>query len=263
MRTLILFCLALLSVNASAFPNNMDARFAKDSTVCGGYEIFHINGILTQPEEAQQNLLTLMTSYGNSYKEHLISYGLAYNQTMDPHNDLLDSFKQVLLSFPGTTMEQYTRAVYLGMYPSQLLTSQIVAMLTTKWLALFNIDRPSPYQDQDLTNIFNAIYGNHKQHGRVPHSQGTLYANLVYDRLIKPYPVPGMQIQKKSLQIMAVASAVAGAAGGTRGGGTHVTNSNDLVINAVRTMSTTTLAANTTEPINGLGHSFAVFISRR
>lgn len=54
MRTLILFCLALISVNASAFPNNMDGRFAKDSTVCGGYEIFHINGILTQPEEAQQ-----------------------------------------------------------------------------------------------------------------------------------------------------------------------------------------------------------------
>ena len=53
------------------------------------------------------------------------------------------SYKQVLLSFPGTTMEQYTRAVYLGVYPSQFLTAQIVAMLSTKWLALFNIDAPA------------------------------------------------------------------------------------------------------------------------
>lgn len=261
MKQLVLFCLALMwsvSANAITYPNNMDPRLAKFDDTCGAYEIFHINGILTDQAGAAANLQTLMTRYGNSYKAHIIQWGLAYNKTVDWDNDLADSYRQVVLSFPGTTMEEYVRAVVLGMYPSQLLTSNIVGMLSGKWASLFHIDRPSPYQDEDLTNIYNAIYGAHRQNGRVmliPHSQGTLYANLVYDRLLKPYAVPQMQIQAKALRIMAIASAVAGATGGTRGGGLHVTNTNDLVINAVRAFSSTTLAANTTVNINGLGHN--------
>ena len=92
---------------------------------------------------------------------------------------------------------------------------------------------PSPYQDQDLTDIMNAIYwqtaGGQYAYAKarrvfVPHSQGNLYMNLVYDKLIaggtpaKSIGVVGMAVPYWSV----------------RTGNTFVTSANDVVIDATR-----------------------------
>jgi len=238
-----------------AFGANMDARLAKADEVCGGYEVFHINGVLTDLAKATDNLNELRAAYGNSYKEHLIEYHLAYNQTRDPGGDLIDCYNQVLRAYPGTTMEDFTRAVMLGI-GSNILTANIVSKLAGQWAKLFNMDRPAVYTDQDVINVADAIFGRHKKNGRmllIPHSQGNFYTNLIYPKLITGGQYGSYwAIAAKAIQTLALASP----ADRIEGVGVNITNRNDNVINSVRALFPKTLGGNITIPVvDLLGHN--------
>jgi len=194
----------------------------------------------------------LSDTYGNGHDGHLIAYALAYNQTRGLQ-DLLDSYDQVLLDFPGVTFALFLRAVVFGVIRDPL-TAEMVATIAASLALATDPERPAPYMDTDLLNIQSAILGNHVGNGRillVPHSQGNLYANIVYDRLITDGP---QQVDVGSIGIMAVATP----ASNVRGTGSkYVTSDNDRVINGVRFVFSNTLPPTITIPVvDRLGHNF-------
>lgn len=250
MRTSLLFVFCLLSGLAHA--ETTDWRLIKYDICSNGYEVYHINGIFTDPTGAQANLRELSLRYGNTHDGHLIRYNLAYNQTQNML-DLRDSFLQVAFAFPGVSYSDWLYAVWTGVVGGTVTGSVVKAIAN---LIAYDIDRPSPYQDADLVSIQAAFNKTHKPGARsliVGHSQGTLYANLLYDRLIKqttPAPVPAA-----SLGMVFVAAATSA----VKGGGSYVTGTNDSVINTVRTIGDkNTLKATLTNPYipDTYGHNF-------
>ena len=249
MRALLfVLCIALPAWASAETINPLHAK----SSQCGRYEVFHINGIRTEITGATDNLRQLRDVYGNAHDGHLISYNLAYNQTRGLQ-DLLDTYDQVVLDFPGATFAAFIRAVVLGVITDPL-TAEIVATIAARLATVYDPERPSPYLDSDLLAIETAIRGGHAWNGRmliVPHSQGTLYANLVHDRLIAAGP---QQVEAGSVGIMAVAAPASNVRGT---GSTYVTSSNDRVISGVRFVFNNTLPATYTIPvIDSLGHNF-------
>lgn len=220
-----LFVALCFSVGAANAATLADLRLAK-SDVCGRFEVFHINGIMTDRPGAEQNLVRIREVYGNAYKEHLIAYALAYNLTRGLPVDLLQSAKQVISGYVGATWDNFMNAVTFGVYSVGMpeATAKAIATVVTD---LFAFTKPSPYQDQDLADIMNDFARQSAATARVvivPHSQGNLYANLVYDKLIatgkpaKSIGVVGMAVPYSSV----------------RSGNTYVTSANDVVIDATR-----------------------------
>lgn len=58
----------------------IDPRVAKYDS-CGRFELYSVNGIMTDSNAAAANLDQLRLHYGNAYQEHLIQYVVAFNQT--------------------------------------------------------------------------------------------------------------------------------------------------------------------------------------
>jgi hypothetical protein len=222
-----LFWLLLFTL-APAQAATMDARLAK-ADICGRYEVIHINGVVTTPNGANANLTRLIQVYGNSHNNHLIAYALAYNPTRGLPTDLYQSMLQVIADFPGATFADWVASALAGMGVGTV-TVEKMRTISQRFADANGFTRPPQYQDQDLADIILAIRQNHRPHGKlllVPHSQGNLYANLVYDQLTGPFV---SEFPAKSVMMAHLANA----ATTMRTGNHYVTTDKDLVIKAVR-----------------------------
>jgi hypothetical protein len=226
MRNLLwLLLLALAPVQAAT----MDARLAKVD-VCGRYEVIHINGVVTTPNGAQSNLTRLIQVYGNSHNGHLIAYALAYNPTRGLPTDLYQSMLQVIADFPGATFGDWVASALAGMGVGTVTTEKMRS-ISQRFADANGFTRPPQYQDQDLADIILSIRQNHRRYAKlllVPHSQGNLYANLVYDKLTTAPLVADFPPQSVLM------AHIANAATTMRTGNHYVTTDKDLVIKAVR-----------------------------
>ncbi|MGZ5483748.1 MAG: hypothetical protein ACXWID_17415 [Pyrinomonadaceae bacterium] len=247
---LILLLFALIGVARAA---TIDPRVAKFDT-CGRFELWHVNGIMTDPDGAAQNLLRLKEVYGNAYAEHLIFYGLAYNKTRGFESDMMASARQILLQYVGATWDNWMQAVTFGIY--SLVMPQTTADAIAKQVSLqWGFNKVNPYKDEDLNAILASINTVGRPGTRkviVGHSQGTLYVNEVYDKLVASgYRASNLGI----VSIAAVTNTV-------RTGNSYITSSNDTVVDAVRIGTklinplNNVLASNVSIPVSdALGHN--------
>lgn len=222
MRTLALI---LFFCSALAHAETIDPRVAKFDT-CGRFELFSINGIMTDFIGATDNLNRIKAVYGNAYKGHLIKYVVAYNQTRGLKTDFLDSAKQVIAGYAGATWDKWMNAVTFGVY-NLGLSATASAEIAKRVTDLYGFTKPSPYQDDDLYAIANAVLAGTQGGGRrllFGHSQGNLYMNLVYDKLI------AMGMNPKTLGVVGLAVPYSS----LRTGNVYTTSANDVVIDAVR-----------------------------
>lgn len=248
---LTVFILSSLPVNAGT----VNPLLAKDD-ICGAYEITHINGVNTTIEDARENLGALTSAFGNSHEQHLVRFILAYNQTDWILADIRQAYAQLLASYPGVSFRQWLRAVASGIWPESLRAEAIAEIVGTIG-TLFGLDRPSPYYDTDLDRMLAEIGALHQpSRGRmllVGHSQGNIYANLLYDRLTSATGT--LRIPTASLAIVGVAPPT----DTLRGSGGYVTSRNDFVVNLIRLAAPNTLPGNITlprSPADVRGHSF-------
>jgi len=195
-------------------------------------------------------------TYGNAHDGHLLRYALAYNPSRGLPVDFAETFRQVVQGYPGATFEAWIRAVVFGYY-SNTMTADIAAAISAAMGSIWDINRPNPYGEADLNNVEVAIRAQHRHGARlllVPHSQGNIYANLVYDRLT----VGG--------GFSAASVGIAGVAPPRAIRGPYITSRNDRVISGLRLIFRDTPAANVTIPVNvidRLGHNFRdIYLAR-
>ncbi|MEO8186444.1 MAG: hypothetical protein ABI580_03665 [Burkholderiaceae bacterium] len=217
----VMLCFFVGAANAAT----IDPLLAK-SDVCGRFEVYHINGVMTDPSEAADNLNRIRVVYGNSYKEHLIVYRLAYNQHRSFLRDFYDSAMQIINLYAQATWDKWMNAVTFGIYSPFMdaATAQVIAKAVTD---VWGFTKPNPYTDQEMNEILSVIVSGSSPHARkvlLPHSQGNFYASLVYDKLFatghaaKSIGVVGLAVPYSSV----------------RTGNVYITSAQDLVIDAVR-----------------------------
>jgi hypothetical protein len=160
----------------------------------------------------------------------------------------------------GATWEIFLNYVTFGVI-SPFMSDATATVLAKQISDFFALTKPAPYQDQDLADLMYD-FGRTQPHSRmviVGHSQGNLYANLVYDKLtatggIKP---------AKSIGMVGVAVPTLS----VRSGNHHVTSSNDMVVDTARKAlpAGAIIAPNITIPfqiIDPLGHNFiAIYLA--
>lgn len=220
----LIYLLLPLTVNAVG-PTNIDPRKAK-LDVCGAFEIWHINGVMTDVFSATESLKKIQANYGNSYKEHIIFYNLAYNREQGFTTDLYESAKQVIWGYAGATWDNFINAVVFNVYSVAMpqATAAAIAKAVTDKYAFTKV---APYQDSDINSIMLSITSVTKWASRkvfVSHSQGNLYANIVYDKLV------ASGVPAQTLGLMGVAVPFSS----QRTGNNYVTSVNDMVIDATR-----------------------------
>jgi hypothetical protein len=226
MKRIIALLGLILPLAASAVaPTNIDPRRAK-LDVCGAFEIWHINGIMTDVFSATESLNKIKTNYGNSYKEHLVIYNLAYNRTQGFTSDMYQSAKQVVYGYVGATWDKFINAVVFNVYDVAMpaATAAAISKIVTDKYAFTKV---APYQDSDINTIMLSITSVTKWASRkvfVCHSQGNLYCNIVYDKLV------ASGVPAQTLGLMGVAVPYSS----QRTGNNYVTSVNDMVIDATR-----------------------------
>lgn len=233
MRRLIplLIALGIAADFTAARAGTVDPRLVKND-VCGRYEIFHINGVDTNLAGAQANLERLQAEFGNAHEEHLISYGLLFNSTAGLAFDLLDSARQVIADYPGLTLREFFRWIRTQIFPDEE-SARIGLEINARIAARLGLTAPEAYNDADLANMVNTLRSTHQPTGKlllVPHSQGNLYANLVWERVVTGVssPPPLFRIETNSIGMMGVGTPTYLRVG------EHVTSRQDLVMRAVR-----------------------------
>lgn len=220
-----LFAALCFSVGIANAATLADPRLAK-ADVCGRFEAYHINGVMTDPAGAAANLDRISAIYGNSYKEHIIVYRLAYNQHRSFLRDFYDSAMQIINLYAQATWDKWMNAVTFGVYSIGMpqATSQVIAKKITD---VWGFTKPNPYSDQEMNEIMAVIVSGSAPHARkllLPHSQGNFYASLVYDKLVatghaaKTIGVVGLAVPYSSV----------------RTGNVYITSAQDLMIDAVR-----------------------------
>ena len=272
MKTLSkIFLVATLTVFqlTTASAANMNPELAKQN-VCDKYEIMHINGIMTDFDQARGNLLVLSQKFGNSHNQHIVRYGLAHNAT--------DSFvarpvrnrrSQLMSMYPGSTFREWMNYLTNAVWPNSVAMSALSEVTGTIATFVANVRRPVQYwkTDPDMPRMMGEIAGFH-QGGRivfVGHSQGTIYANIIYNLLtttgyVQPATptAPAFKIPAARLGLVAVAAMVTSIPGGN----VRITSSNDAAVDAVRKIIPATLGhTHTLTSIDPLGHSFIAHVS--
>ena len=205
----------------------IDPKQAKYS-ICGDRKVTYINGIITSQADAALDLQRLIEANGNAYHGYLLMYALAYNKMGGFPVDFYQSVMQVLSGYANATWTAFYNAVQSSIYSagmSQSTAQKVSATVDDRYAFL----KPAPYADSDLASIMNSI-GPYVSSwaGRmnvfVCHSQGNLYCNLVYDKLLT-IGVPSHQMGFVGVAVPYPS---------VRGGNTYVTSTNDLVIDSVR-----------------------------
>lgn len=226
-----LICILPLAVVQA---ETIDARLFKYD-VCGFYTIVHINGVETDQPGAVSNRIALETAYGNAHKGFRVRYHLGYNATLNLYYDVAEAMSQTLAMLPGTsstsTFEEWYNAFYNRIFPSDWPIDQM-AKISAKLATLFNVRKPDSFYDSDLYPILGSMYSAQLTTGSakmllVGHSQGSIYANILFRKLTTSYGMKPHQIG-----LMSIAAFTEPPMLGT--GSTWVTNANDNPVNMGR-----------------------------
>lgn len=224
MIRVLLVTLCLLTSAAQA--DTINPLLAK-SDLCGRFELYHINGVMTTPTGAQDNLNRINAVYGNAYNGHLVQSRLAYNQTRSFVKDFLDSAKQIINLYAMATWDKWMNAVTFGIY-SPFMDATVAKAVADKVAFAWGFTRPNPYTDQEMNEIMAVIQANTSYGSRVvllPHSQGNFYASLVYDKMVLVGIKPA-----KSIGVVGLAVPYSS----VRTGNVFITSWNDVIVDAVR-----------------------------
>lgn len=256
-KTLIAVLVAAACTTTTA--ETIDPKQAKYN-ICGTRKVTYINGITTSLTQANADLLRLAAANGNAYNKYLLQYSLSYNKTGGFPVDFYQAVLQVLSGYANATWSAFYNAVQSGIY--SLGMPQATAQKVSKTVDdLFALTAPARYADSDLNSIMNSI-GPYVSAWRgrmnvfVCHSQGNLYCNLIYDKLLA-VGVPSHQMGFVGVAVPYPS---------VRTGNTYVTSTNDLVIDSVRVAlsnipaAALPLAGNATVPYDPnrdvTGHAF-------
>lgn len=206
----------------------MNSLFAQNTYV------FHINGINTTYGEANENKNKIAEIIGPTYKSQNLIYKLAYNQTEGAVSDILDFYAQKVAekkaTMPNLTIEQENQYIsditscISGDCPSSSLEDE-VRILQVR--AIQHSKEENTYEDNDSINIRSVIKNSVTDGGNilvVAHSQGTMYANIVYEKLMVDGNITGDKIRILSIAEMA----------NNMPNGDWISSAHDLVISLVR-----------------------------
>ena len=197
----------------------------------------HINGISTSITEAQDNLEQLTALQVS--KTNLVKWRLLYNQTTGLWNDLSDVFNQKAQEKQNITLDDFVVA-YMKANDLHAESGTTEYEFIKQSIKDDFINDPQ-YSGRNLESIvteFNQLVSD-KESSYVlllPHSQGNLYANQLYN-----YLTSTGNYDSQHLRIFGIATP----ANEISGSGDYVTNSNDLVINGLR-LITSILPSNIT-----------------
>lgn len=262
-RLALLWLLSCLSLSTQA--ETIDPRIAKLNP-CGQYVVVHINGINTDRDGARENLNEIETAYGNAHDGHIIRYTLAYNRTLGFAQDVIDSYRQIVALYPPLTARDFIQGVVLGIFGSAWLPD-IIEGVGQALRSIFRVEEPLLFYEQDLRQIVRDMALVTDQRLLiVGHSQGTLYANMVYDRLTSGFnPSTGTsgtsRLAPEQIGIVAVAAATQSVPRGV-----HLTSYVDLVVAGVRFAYPATLGPNVElarSQDDRLGHNFrAIYMAQ-
>lgn len=232
LKRLLVVLIAVLPLAAQA--EQIDARLFKYD-VCGFYAVMHINGVDNTIDDATNNLNKLKAAYGNAHKGFQIRYQLGYNASLSLYQDVAESMNQTLALLPGTsstsTYEEWYNAFYKAIFPADWPADQM-AKISAKLATIFNVRKPDSYYQYELQYILGGMQaasftGSAAKLLMVGHSQGSIYANIIYRSLTTSYGMKPHQIG-----LMSIAAFTEPPLPGT--GSTWVTNANDNPVNMGR-----------------------------
>lgn len=248
MKLAMLGMLLTLLLPLGAIAETIDARLYKND-VCGFHAVLHINGVDTDRLGAQANLAELRFHYGNAHDGHRVRYGLGYNETITQGTDIVQAMYQTIAEFDpyGISFEDWIRAFYRGIYPDWF-PADVMASISATLARNFDIRRPDTFYDSDLhlITVDLANLGFHTPQAKlliVGHSQGSIYANMLYRRLTT-HPV--WMMSPRQIGLMSIAAFVASPLPGT--GSDYVTNANDRPVTMGRFAYSDILPATVTIP---------------
>jgi len=230
-RLALLGLLSCLSLSTQA--ETIDPRLAKLDP-CGQYVVVHINGINTDRNSARENLNQIEAAYGNAHDGHIIRYTLAYNRTLGFAQDVMDSYRQIVALYPPLTIPDFIQAIVLGIFSSAWLP-EIVEGIGQALRSIFRLEEPLLFYEQDLQQIVRDMaLVTDERLLIVGHSQGTLYAQMVYERLTSGFTpstgTPGSsRLAPEQIGIVAVAAVTQPLPRGV-----HLTSYRDFVVAGVR-----------------------------
>lgn len=187
----------------------------------------HINGISTSITEAQDNLEQLTALQVT--KTNLVKWRLLYNQTDGLWDDLSDVFNQKTQEKQNITIDDFVVA-YIKANNLQAESGTTEYEFIKQSIKDDFINDPQ-YSGRNLESIvsqFNQLVPD-KENSYIlllPHSQGNLYANQLYNYLTSTEE----NYDSQHLRIFGIATP----ANEISGSGDYVTSSNDLVISGIR-----------------------------
>jgi hypothetical protein len=196
----------------------------------------YINGVLTSPEGLAINVESLRETVNETtFKGSPVEYVGAHNpRRLDSltENDLVTSIQQKASEY-GFSLRVIASAYFISSWIEPVLRDApaILGDIQSGILPLLaELAREPPLSDQDLAPLVNKAKSVAPEKGLLifGHSQGTFYANQVYDSLLKS--------KTRTADTMAISGAavVANSISGTSK--LYVTSSTDLVVNSVRTL---------------------------
>lgn len=193
------------------------------SSTCSA--IVHINGINTDRAEAEANKLKLSSAVGNTHNNKRLKYVLAYNPTEGFLSDLADVIEAKHNEYPEVTEAEMIRFYLLAKNQEVNQTDLDIETVTNFYVDQIESKGYVNLNDNDLESVLAEINGAVTKDENillVPHSQGGLYANSVYARLLSGSNSRGAN----KVGIYAVATPASYVAGG----GGYLTSHKDLVI---------------------------------
>ena len=151
------------------------------------------------------------------------------------------AYQQILFQFPGTTYGDWLGHVFNWLLP-EWITESTIAGITSKLATVLVWRKPDVFFDSDLTSMMSAMssLGFLNERSRmliVGHSHGSIYANLIHRRMTAL-----KTLEPQQFRLMSIAAFVPR----IEGGGSFVTNRNDLPVNAGRAVFSDVLAGTVT-----------------
>jgi hypothetical protein len=187
--------------------------------------VIHINGINTDRGDARENKKSLKEQVGNTHNNKRLKYVLAYNPTKGFLSDLADVIEAKHNEYPEVTEAEMIRFYLLAKNEEVNQTDLDIETVTKFYVDQIESKGYVNLDDSDFESILTEINGAVAKDENIlllPHSQGGLYANSVYARLLSGSDSRGAD----NVSIYAVATAASFVAGEGR----YLTSHKDLVI---------------------------------
>lgn len=149
--------------------------------------VVHINGINTDRGDARENKKSLEEEIGDTHNNKRLKYVLAYNPTEGFLSDLADVIEAKHNEYPEVTEAEMIRFYLLAQNQEVNQTDLDIEMVTNFYVEQIETKGYVNLNDNDLEAILekiNRVVTQDENILLIPHSQGGLYANSIYSRLI-------------------------------------------------------------------------------